>query len=156
MSIAKSGRERPGADAAADPMAQWPTGRLLSTASRLVEHAWGDALDELGLTHAGLIVLHFLEAGPLSQTDLAARARVEDQTMSRTLERLQREGYVTRGQDPLDRRRRIVSITPDGVAVWRQARTLEADVFPEIPNGESFRAVLLSIIQSSSAKRWAP
>ena len=69
-------------------MHDWPTGRLLSTAARLVEHAWVEALEQLGLSHAGLIVLHVLGPGPLSQTELAKVARVEAQTMSRTLEGL--------------------------------------------------------------------
>ena len=47
-------------------MHDWPTGRLLSTAARLVEHAWVEALEQLGLSHAGLIVLHVLGQGPLS------------------------------------------------------------------------------------------
>ena len=77
-------------------MRDWPTGRLLSTASRMVEHAWLEALSALGLSHAGLIVLHLLEDGPSTQVDLAVRARVEAQTMSRTLHRLEREGFVRR------------------------------------------------------------
>ena len=40
----------------------------------------------------------------LSQTELAKRARVENQTMSRTIERLEREGFVTRAPDAGDRR----------------------------------------------------
>ena len=62
-------------DAVGEGMSDWPTGRLLSTAARLVEHAWVEVLDELGLTHAGLIVLHVLGEGPFSQRDLARRAR---------------------------------------------------------------------------------
>ena len=68
-------------------MQEWPTGRLLATASRLVEHAWTERLDDIGLTHAGLVVLHLLQESPRSQTDLARLARVENQTISRTLER---------------------------------------------------------------------
>ena len=34
-----------------DP-ASWPTGRLLSTAARLVEHAWAEHLESVGITHA--------------------------------------------------------------------------------------------------------
>lgn len=135
-------------------MACWPTGRLLSTAARLVEHAWVEALDQLGLTHAGLIALHLLGPGPLSQTELAHAARVQAQTMSRTLERLEREGYVERTRDERDARRHSVVRTDAGAAVWEKSRTLEADIFPELENVDAMRDALLTIISASSARRW--
>jgi MarR family transcriptional regulator, organic hydroperoxide resistance regulator len=143
-----------GADAN-DRMAGWPTGRLLSTAARLVEHAWAEALEKQGLTHAGLIALHLLESGALSQTELAKRARVENQTMSRTIERLEREGFVTRASDPTDRRRQVVSRTESGQRVWERTRTLEAEIFPPLADPEVLRGTLLEIIRTSSGQRWA-
>src|ERR1700709_257014 len=109
-------------------MSEWPTGRLLSRAARLVAHAWAEALEKQGLTHAGLIALHLLDAGPLSQTELAKRARVENQTMSRTIERLEREGFVARRADSMDRRRQVVTRTDAGERVWQRTRTLEAEM----------------------------
>jgi DNA-binding MarR family transcriptional regulator len=141
--------------AEADSMAGWPTGRLLSTAARLVEHAWIDALEKLGLTHAGLIVLHLLDAGPLSQTELARVARVEVQTMSRTLDRLEREGYIAREKHPQDGRRHVVTRTPSGREAWDRAKTLEADLFPAIADNRAMRAALLGIIEATSAGRFA-
>lgn len=135
-------------------MAEWPTGRLLSTASRLVEHAWLDALDELGLSHAGLVALHLLGDDLTSQTELAERARVENQTMSRTLDRLERQGYVARERDPRDRRRHIVRRTQDGSRAWQAARNLEADVFPELTDPVALRSALLELISAGTARRW--
>lgn len=131
-------------------MRDWPTGRLLSTASRVVEHAWLEALSALGLSHAGLIVLHLLEAGPLTQVDLAARARVEAQTMSRTLNRLEREGFVRRRADAGDRRRRLVERTPEGAEVFERARRIEAELFPPVPDIAALREALLNIIGRST------
>jgi DNA-binding MarR family transcriptional regulator len=138
----------------ADALGSWPTGRLLSTAARLVEHAWAEALEQLGLTHAGLIVLHLLDSGPLSQTELAARARVQTQTMSRTLERLEREGYIARERATGDGRRHVVTRTEAGRRAWSSARTLESDVFPTISNSSALRGALLEIIRATSAARW--
>ena len=135
-------------------MAEWPIGRLLSTASRLIEHAWVDALNELGLSHAGLIALHLLAEEPASQTELAKRARVETQTMSRTLDRLEREGYVTRTRDPRDGRRHVVTITPAGSSAWEAAKTLETVVFPALSDPESLRSALLELIAAGTARRW--
>ena len=136
-------------------MAQWPTGRLLSTAARLVEHAWAEALEQRGLTHAGLIVLHLLDSGPLSQAELATRARVEAQTMSRTIERLEREGLITRTQDAADRRRHVVSRTESGARAWAESRTLEAEIFPAVASSDELRATLLEIIRTASENRWS-
>jgi len=135
-------------------MSEWPTGRLLSTAARLVEHAWAEALEQQGLTHAGLIALHLLDSGALSQTDLARRARVENQTMSRTVERLEREGLVTRTPDQSDRRRQLVTRTEAGQAVWARTRGLEAEVFPRLADPQDLRNTLLEIIRSTSGERW--
>lgn len=137
-----------------DPMAQWPTGRLLSTAARLVEHAWTDALEQLHLSHAGLIVLHLLDSGALSQTELAHRARVEVQTMSRTLERLERERFVAREKHPDDGRRHVVTRTPTGEAAWKSAQNLETELFPAAADTAPMRAMLLEIISATTADRW--
>jgi DNA-binding MarR family transcriptional regulator len=135
-------------------MEHWPTGRLLSTAARLVEHAWVEALEARGLTHAGMIALHFLDAGPLSQSELARLAKVENQTMSRTVERLERSGFVERRADPADRRRQIVTRTPEGDEAWASIRTLESEVFPPLEDSDRMRAGLLEIIRRSAEDRW--
>lgn len=137
-----------------DAMAGWPTGRLLSTAARLVEHAWIEALERLGLTHAGLIVLHLLDDGTHNQTELARNARVEVQTMSRTLERLERAGFIARQKHPLDGRRHVVARTALGETVWLEARTLEADLFPDSADNPELRLALLTIISAASAGRF--
>ncbi len=142
-------------DDMSDGMRNWPTGRLLSTASRLVEHAWLDALTELGISHAGLIVLHLLESGPATQVELAGRARVEAQTMSRTVERLERAGLVERHPDAADRRRRMVVRTPAGAAVFVRAGRIEAELFPDVGDLPALRATLLGIIGSSGSARWS-
>jgi len=136
-------------------MRDWPTGRLLSTASRLVEHAWLEALTALGLSHAGLIVLHLLDGGPATQVELAGLARVEAQTMSRTIERLEREGFVERHPDDADRRRRVVERTASGTEVFSRARTIEAELFPEVDDLPGLRNALLGIIGSTGGDRWA-
>jgi MarR family transcriptional regulator, organic hydroperoxide resistance regulator len=75
----------------------WATPRLLSTAARMVEYAWNEKLASLGLTHAGAIALEVLETGgPEVQAQLAVKARVKPQTMSRTLARLEAHGCITR------------------------------------------------------------
>ena len=69
---------------------QWPTNRLLSTAARLVEHAWNENLASLGITHAGVMALDVLRSeGSMTQAQLAHQVRVQAQTMGKTLHRYQ-------------------------------------------------------------------
>lgn len=126
----------------------WPLGRLLGAASRAVERAWAEALEQRGLTHAGLIVLHLLELGFDSQSDLARMAQVEPQTMSRTVDRLEREGLVTRAPDPADRRRHVLAITDAGRAAFAAVRGLEDEVFPQVDDPAALRAALLQIVSA--------
>ena len=128
----------------------WPLGRLLGAASRAVERAWADALEQRGLTHAGLIVLHLLELGFVSQADLARMAQVEPQTMSRTVDRLEREGLLTREPDPADRRRHVLAITDAGRSAFAGVRGLEDDVFPDVEDPAALRTALLQIVSSRS------
>jgi DNA-binding MarR family transcriptional regulator len=110
----------------------WPTGRLLSAAARLVESRFDSFLTDLDLTHAGLIALHHLSGGPLSQRELARRSRVTDQTMSRTIERLSRTGHVHRTANPVDRRSTVVAANEKGTgalaAALAEERRFEQDL----------------------------
>ncbi len=130
-----------------DELEGWPTGRLLSVASRLVEQRWRERLDEVGLTHAGLIVLHLLADRALTLGDLAREARVTAQTMGRTVETLARDGRVRIVVDPADRRRRVVERTDAGARVLDQLGGVEASMFPVIADAPAFRAQLLEIIR---------
>lgn len=101
-----------------DDLPEWPTGRLLLVAARLVEREWNHVLAGHGLTHAGFLVLHTLTEGPLAQRELAARTYVEEQTIGPVLERLERAGHVSRERDPADRRRVVVTMTSAGAEVY--------------------------------------
>ena len=131
-----------------DAMHEWPTGRLLGTAARVIEHAWLSALEELGVSHAGLVALHLLGGEGLSQTELAELARVQTQTMSRTLDRLERQGFVVRSRDENDRRRHVIVRTEAGSEIWNRARTIESDVFPGLTDQPQLRELLLEIIRT--------
>lgn len=134
-----------------EDLSSWPTGRLLSTAARLVEHAWFDRLTELGLSHAGLMVLHELAERPLSQRELAQRCQVTQQTMSRTVDRLERSGHVSRGRDPQDRRRVLVHRTIEGAETWRlivHSDAAERDILAALVDPTDLRRDLIRIIQA--------
>ena len=132
---------------------RWSLGRLLSTAARLVEHDWNAWLAERGLTHAGLLALDALEEGALTQRQLAAASRVEEQTMSRVLDRLERTGHVERRRDTVDRRRLVVTLTPSGRHVLDQIKSTDiADVLvaEHLADPAAFREELLRLVMAIS------
>ncbi|WP_402464708.1 MarR family winged helix-turn-helix transcriptional regulator [Isoptericola aurantiacus] len=103
-----------------DP-ADWPTGRLLFSVVRQIEHEWNDHLAGWELNHAGFPVLLHLLGTPHTQRELADLNGVTEQTMSKVVARLERSGYVTRSTDPADRRRRTVVVTDAGRAAALEA-----------------------------------
>ena len=138
-----------------DGIETWPTGRLLSAAARLVQHEWNAHLARWDLNHAGLSVLHALAAGDHTQRELAGAVQVKDQTMSRTLERLERSGYLQRHRDPFDRRRVVVSLTDLGRATGRSAADLHVaeSMFSELDDVDGLRRALTELIEHLSRRR---
>lgn len=110
-------------------MEHWPTGRLLSTAARLVEHSWNEKLGAIGLTHAGVIAIEVLAAqGPMTQAQLAQFVRVQAQTMGKTLSRLESHGHIMRVRSTSDRRSHVVSLTERGKEAVAAAVEMERSV----------------------------
>ena len=110
-------------------MDRWPTGRLLSTAARLVEHSWNEKLGAIGLTHAGVIAIEVLAAqGPMTQAQLAQFVRVQAQTMGKTLSRLEAHGHISRSRSTSDRRSHVVSLTDQGPEAVAAAVEMERSV----------------------------
>jgi MarR family transcriptional regulator for hemolysin len=56
--------------------------------------------------------------GPLSQTDLADRMRIEPPTLVGILDRMAQGGWIRRGSDKRDRRRKLIHPQPAAKPVW--------------------------------------
>ncbi|WP_307832642.1 MarR family transcriptional regulator [Planomonospora sp. ID91781] len=139
-------------DAVRADIRSWPTGRLLSVAARVVEGRFHAFLAAHGLTHAGLIVLHHVAEGRLTQRELAVLCRVTDQTMSRTIDHLRRCGHVVKETDARDRRRALVGITASGLRVLGEAREEERGsdtLFGALEDYSGFREQLITLITSA-------
>ncbi len=137
----------------------WSLGRLLSTAARLVEHDWNRWLAGQDLTHAGFLALHTLGDHALTQRQLAAGSQIEEQTMSRVVDRLERTGHVTRQRDPRDRRRRLVRRTERGDRAYEIVRTSGISdrlVEGALTDPDTFRAELTRLIVALSAPASEP
>lgn len=131
------------------PVDEWALTRLLVTSSRLVEHEISTQLRPLGLTHAGFGILALLQGGAMSQREIAVATRVEEQTISRTVDRLERLGMVERTRDPGDRRRFLVATTAGGNRVFREAtqHDLASDLLTGLPEADALRTALIALIR---------
>lgn len=90
-------------------------GYLTNWAGRLLVRTIERRLEPHGVSVGYLPVFYALAAGkPLPQKELARRAAVEQPTMAKTLDRMERDGLVTRTPDPADRRSSLISLTPLG------------------------------------------
>lgn len=85
----------------------------------------GRLLRPLNISAAGGLVLGILrDHGAMAPSELGERLIVTRATVTGLLDSLQRRGFVTRSQNPADRRSLVVEITPEGLLVLQQLRTL--------------------------------
>ncbi|MDP3492701.1 MAG: MarR family transcriptional regulator [Hyphomonadaceae bacterium] len=61
------------------------------------------------------------DLGPMDVGDLRSRLAAPKQSLARNLNQLEERAFVKRETDPRDRRRRLVTLTPEGAAFTRDA-----------------------------------
>jgi DNA-binding MarR family transcriptional regulator len=144
-----------------DDPSTWATGRLISHVARGLERRWNNHLDDWGLNHASLPVLLHLLHGGRSQREIATLSNVTEQTMSRTVARLERLGYVARTPDPTDARRQVVHLTDTGRTVAADAARPEqgeaiasAGLSPE--QLAALREILVDMVRAQTPDTQAP
>lgn len=134
---------------------EWSTSRLLTTAARLVDHAWNEKLLDIGITHAGYTTLGVLaRGGTMTGARLADAVHVQAQTMGKTIEKLERQGFISRIRDSVDRRSQRITITAAGLAALTAAENIERTLM--VGEGlESFelRCLLRGIIGELAPQR---
>jgi len=67
------------------------------------------------------VLARLAEQGPLSQNLLGRATAMDAATIKGVVDRLAREGLVTTGPDPEDRRRLTVALTAVGAELFRQS-----------------------------------
>ncbi len=101
----------------------------LYAASRLVTQAYHPFLEELGITYPQYLVLLVLweqDAQPVN--DLARRLHLETNTVTPLLQRMEKEGLVTRKRGKEDGRQVIVSLTARSREMEDRAAAIPAAV----------------------------
>lgn len=92
----------------------------LYTASRLLTQAYHPLLSEQGLTYPQYLVLLVLwEKDGQPVNDIAKRLCLETNTVTPLLQRMEKEGIITRAKGKTDARQMIVSLTQKGRALQK-------------------------------------
>ena len=85
----------------------------------------GRLLRPLGVSAAGGLVLGILrDHGTMSPSELGERLIVTRATVTGLLDSLERRELVSRSANPADRRGLLVEVTPAGLAVVQEVRTI--------------------------------
>ena len=74
------------------------------------------------------VMAKLYEVGPSSQNHLGRLVYLDAATIKGVVDRLILRGFVGTQSDPLDRRRRAVSLTPKGTSVVEQAVSVAAEI----------------------------
>lgn len=106
---------------------EFRTSRLLVLASR----SWTNRIDnmlrnETGQTRARWQVLFAIGFAdqPATMTEIGHRARVQWPTMVRVVEGMERDGLISREDNPADGRSKLLRLTPDGEHVTRLIQSI--------------------------------
>jgi MarR family transcriptional regulator for hemolysin len=87
--------------------------------ARALERALNEELAPHGITFQQWLVLAWLALeGELTQAQLAERMRVEAPTLVGILDRMERDGWISRQVSAEDRRKKLIRPTPRVQPVW--------------------------------------
>jgi DNA-binding MarR family transcriptional regulator len=95
---------------------------LIRAAARRLDQLADTAGGPLGLSGPELdILLEIHDRGPIDVTELRSRLDAPKQSMARNLNTLEASGMLARQTSQQDRRRRLVTLTPEGMTFARGA-----------------------------------
>ncbi len=97
----------------------------LYSASRLITQAYTPMLTALGITYPQYLVLMVLwEKDNQPVNDIAHRLILETNTVTPLIQRMEKQGLITRKQGDKDKRQQIVSLTKNGKEMEERAYQL--------------------------------
>lgn len=97
----------------------------LYTASRLVTQAYRPLLEPLGLTYPQYLVMLVLwENDNMKVNEIGRRLKLDSNTLTPLLQRMEKEGLVIRTHGVVDGRQTLVSLTKKGVKLEEQAKNV--------------------------------
>jgi MarR family transcriptional regulator, transcriptional regulator for hemolysin len=107
-----------------------PIGVEVARTGRVLSRAFDEALNAVGGSLPVWLVLTTVKrAEHTRQRDIAGAIGLEDATLTHHLNRMERDGLISRHRDPANRRIQVVALTPDGEALFHSmlAAVIEFD-----------------------------
>jgi DNA-binding MarR family transcriptional regulator len=134
---------------------QWPT-LLLIKLGRITAHRFTEALEPFGIRprHAAALI-ELRDRGELTQQSLCGQLHLDPTNLVAILNELEERGYAARRRDPQDRRRHLVEVSKNGIAVIDEVSKVmdgvEADLLEGLEPGEreQLEGLLTSIWERS-------
>ncbi|MGH2958094.1 MAG: MarR family winged helix-turn-helix transcriptional regulator [Solirubrobacterales bacterium] len=105
---------------------------MLSRASHAMTMELASALDEVGISQRSHSVLNAALQGEYSQIELARIVGLDKTTMVVTLDELEAAGLAERRQSKVDRRARVIAVTPAGKQLVKRGEKIAAEVREEV------------------------
>ena len=119
----------------------------LYTAARLTMQAYFPYFEPLGITYPQYLVLLVLwEKDHQPVNDIAHRLHLETNTVTPLLQRMEKQGLLTRTRGKEDTRQRIVSLTKQGKALEEQAKSIPDCLSSQLTDKNVDIETLLSMI----------
>lgn len=126
-----------------------PVSHAIFRLARMHRMVAAQLLRKAGL-HPGqeLVMMHLWDCGPARQAELVGVLDSDSATMTRTVQRLEKAGFVRRVPDPLDRRASIIEPTIAGQALHREVERLWGELEQATTKGcdEAERAEVLRLL----------
>ena len=131
------------------PSHEEPLPRVVVLTGKAIREYFEDALTQAGASLATWVVLNGIDRGGWdSQRNLAKELRIEGATLTRHLDRMERDGLIVRTRDPGDRRQVRAELTPAGQELHRRLKATARKVGGRACDGlpEEDRATLRRIL----------
>ncbi len=120
----------------------------LYTASRLVTAGYTPYFKELGITYPQYLVLMVLwENDKITVSDITDRLKLETNTVTPLLQRMEKQGLIQRNKCKEDTRQRIVSLTPEGKKLEERVKEIPNCLARGIVDGGMSPEELINLVQ---------
>ncbi|MBE8476457.1 MULTISPECIES: MarR family winged helix-turn-helix transcriptional regulator [Streptomyces] len=127
-----------------------PISHAIFRVARLHRMLAGQVLREVGLHPAQeLVMMQLWDRGRMRQTDLARHVGADAATMTRTIQRLEKAGYVRRERSTSDKRSVLVEPTAASLALRQQVEELWSRLEDYVTGGltEVERSETLAVLE---------
>lgn len=148
----------PPADPRTAPLPLHYMGHLLRRAQQLHQAAW-NAQVSTATTSVQFAALSVLANRPgASQADLGAELDLDRSTIADLVRRMLGRGLITRTGDPVDGRRKILTLTPEGDEVLRDLQPRVEALEPVLTGGldrteaAELRRLLMTVLDDASVR----